>query len=211
MFLERKYLITTIIIALYFPYVLLYLFEVQYELILFIEGLPGIIAILILLTVGKFSKDDLFFRWKKISKPGLLLTILLLGIFTLMGFIGILGLGFGSFGGISPLAFFITAPLSAITQELYFRSSLQVVFEKNHNLTMRTSNIVHTVFFIGWHFRLYLENTNPLAILALIIGFGFFGILWGYQSRKDGTILYTALIHAVALMFQSLFIINVSI
>lgn len=211
MVLKRKHWITTVIIALYFPYVLLYLFEVQYEFVFFIEGLPGIIAILILLTVGKFSKEDLFFRWKKISKVGLMLSILLLGMFALVGLIGIFGLGFGSFGGFSPLAFLIIAPLSGLTQELYFRSSLQVVFEKNHNLTMRTSNILQTMFFIGWHFRLFLENPNPIVILGLIIGFGFFGILWGYQSRKDGTILYTALIHAVALMLQSLFIFHVSL
>ena len=104
----------------------------QYELVLLMEGVPGIIAILLLLAIGNFKREDLYLRWKKPSRTGLLLTSLLLGIMALGLLISIFGLGFGSYSGFSPISFCIIAPLSGITQELYFRSSLQVIFEKNH-------------------------------------------------------------------------------
>lgn len=191
--------ITITIIALYFPYLLLYLVEVHHQILYLFEGVPAILAVLILLKFGNFSRQDLLLRWKHISRAGVFL------LFIVIMSYGVIGL-YGTFRGFFPYSFFIVGPLSAITQELYFRGSLQAIFEKNLNFSRHKSNILQNLFFIGWHLRLYLETDTPMGTLVLILGFGYFGLIWGYQSRKDGSLLYVLLIHIIGLMGHSLFI-----
>lgn len=155
-----------------------------------------------MIKIGKFSRGDLFLRIKKISRVGVILIIIYLLISLIINL-------FGELGGISITSILIIAPLSGITQELYFRCSLQVVFEQHYSY--RTANIIQSIFFIWWHLRLFLEHFHPLAWLGLVAGLGFFGLAWGFQSRKDGTILYVIILHVLGLMGQSLLIWNLSI
>jgi hypothetical protein len=160
---------------------------------------PALIALVFLLTFGNYSKDDLYLRWVKPSKAGVYLIILTLISYAIIG-------SFGRIEYFSPLIFFIAAPLSAITQEFYFRCSLQTVFEKNHNLSRNTSNILQCLFFSVWHLRLFIEQPHPTAWLILTAGLIFYGLLWGYHSRKDHTSLYVILLHTFGLMLHSIFV-----
>ncbi len=198
---QNKNWLTFIVVLLYIPYVLLYLFEQQYNYLRYIEGLPAIVAIIIFYKFGGFSREDLYLSRKKISRVGVYLTIIILSIFVIIAF-------FGQAGGFSIETFLFTAPMSAITQELYFRCSLQVAFERIQHFSYRKANMIHSIFFIGWHLRLFLETTSPLAWIGLIVGLGFFGLVWGFQSRKDGTIFYVMVIHVFALMAQCFFLWN---
>lgn len=197
----RKNWLIFILVLLYIPYVLLYLFENQYSELIYLEGLPAVAAIIILLKFGKFSRKELYLRIKKISRTGVYMTSIVLGFFVIVGF-------FGKFSNNPVQIFILLTPLSAITQELYFRCSLQVSFEQI--LSLRSSNLLQTVFFIWWHLRLFLLYPFPLAWLGLIFGLGFIGFIWGYQSRMDGTILYVMLIHIIGLIGQTLLIWDVT-
>ena len=194
--------LTVAIMALFIPYVTIYLFEEYHWSIIYFEGIPAVIAILLMFKWGNFTNDELYLRRNKISKVGIFFVIAALIIFSIINV-------FGERGEINFLAIFIIAPLSGITQELYFRCSLQVALEQHYSF--RTANILQTIFFIWWHLRLFLNYLQPIAWIGLIIGLGFYGLAWGYQSRQDGTILYVMILHVFGLIAQSLFVWNISL
>ncbi len=96
----------------------------------------------------------------------------------------------------------VYAPASALGQELYFRSALLValgmVWRRGD---ARLALAGQALAFALWHVRAF--RVAPLApAVGVLVATFVAGLLWGMQVRRDRTVLYAVLQHALFLAIQ---------
>jgi membrane protease YdiL (CAAX protease family) len=96
----------------------------------------------------------------------------------------------------------VYAPASALGQELYFRSALLValgmVWRRGD---ARLALVGQALAFALWHVRVLRVAPLAPAVGVFVVTF-VAGLLWGMQVRRDRTVLYAVLQHALFLAIQ---------
>ncbi len=195
MFKEKKSLM--VLAVLYFAMVILYSLEIDGVFGVLIEGIPGVIGVLYFLS-SNFSKSEIFLQFRKISKKG----IAVLMIFYL--FLAPILLA-GRIVGFSPLGFFVIAPISALGQELFFRSTLLVGLSKTLK-NKKFALLIHAFLFSLWHIPVVVKHAPVPGIVSVAIVTFVGGLIWGWQVMRDKTIFWVVLQHTSYLMLMSLFV-----
>ncbi len=162
-----------------------------------LELLPGLLGVSLLILVMGFRPQDCYLRPARISGKGLLA----LGLF-LLALVPVLLPA--RWAGWDWQAGLVSAPLSGLGQELFFRSSLLPVMMR---LVPRPglALLLHAVLFALWHVPLALR-TAPLggAIAVTVVTFTG-GLVWGWQVQHDRTVYWAMGQHMLYLVVMSLF------
>jgi hypothetical protein len=95
----------------------------------------------------------------------------------------------------------VFAPASALAQELYFRAALLYVLARLFQDRLRRAILLQAALFALWHARAFrvVAPAPALGVLALTLAAG---LLWGWQVKRDATVLYAAAQHALFLIVQ---------
>ena len=141
-----------------------------------------------LLLAGATSRE-LFLRPAPLSRVG---AVLLLAVLVTLPLAVAVGRGqrlewLGTFGA---------APASAIAQEVYFRAALLAALD---GLSRGRHGVsVQALLFAFWHARAFRE-VDPGPALLVLLGAGVVGLAWGWQVRRDRTVIYATIEHALLL------------
>src|SRR5262245_30033293 len=95
----------------------------------------------------------------------------------------------------------VYAPISALSQELYFRAALLVALSRLGLGRARLAIVAQAALFALWHARAFLVVAPLLALGALLLTL-VAGLLWGTQVSRDRTILWSFAEHTLFLMVQ---------
>ena len=182
-----------IVIALWAPYALLNTL-VPGPLLSYGLGLLIAVVALGLLWSAGISPRACFLSLAPPSRQGLVL-LALLSVFVP----AVLLLGRGQpFSWRDDLVY---APASALGQELYFRSALLVALGMVWRGDARLALAGQALAFALWHVRALRVAPLAPAVGVLVVTF-VAGLLWGVQVRRDRTVLYAVLQHALFLAIQ---------
>lgn len=163
-----------------------------------LEFIPGILGVGILLKAG-FSKADCYLRLAWPSWKGLFM----LAAFSLVWpFV----LSSGRWTGWDWQAALVQGA-GGISQELFFRAALLpalLVLFKNRPLP---ALLLHVVLFAIWHAGAFLITpaeliAGPIAIVSLSL---VAGLVWGWQTIHDRTILWAMIHHSLLWVVGSMF------
>ena len=158
--------------------------------------IPAAIGILVLVVAG-FTKRDCYLRVAPVSRRGLMFLLAL--TFLVVGSM----LPFFRWRGFDWVALLIYAPATAVSQELFFRSTLLPALTRSLKARPTLALLVHAALFGIWHagvFRFAPFGVGMFVILVPTIS----GLVWGWQARKDDTVLWAMLQHIVVQMFMRL-------
>jgi hypothetical protein len=97
------------------------------------------------------------------------------------------------------VAVLVYAPASALGQELYFRGALLAVLGQIGAARGRRAVALQALAFAVWHVRAFRVVAPGLALLALS-GTFVAATMWGWQTRRDGTLIYACLQHTAFLL-----------
>jgi membrane protease YdiL (CAAX protease family) len=183
-----------IVIALWAPYVVL---NTLFPGPLPTYGLGLLIALVALglLWSAGVSPRACFLAVAPPSRQGLVLLALLSAFIP-----AVLLLGRGQpFNWLEDLVY---TPASALGQELYFRSALLVAL----GMAWRRGDVRiapggQALAFALWHARAFRVAPLAPAVGVLVVTF-VAGLLWGMEVRRDRTVLYAVLQHALFLAIQ---------
>jgi hypothetical protein len=148
----------------------------------------------ILLNKG-WTRDELYLQYKPITFSGfsiLILSVIFLPFIILSG----TRQEFRFFD------IFIDAPISGLTQELFFRSILMPVLIKYYNNNTRKAILTQTFLFSLWHIGVFWLAPWWAGLVVCVVPF-LCGYAWGWQVQHDKTIIYTIIIHIVFLIIMS--------
>jgi membrane protease YdiL (CAAX protease family) len=152
--------------------------------------LPGLLGVAVLLAAG-VPREDCYLRVAPLSRPGFGVLAAVF-VFALAAI-----LPAGVWRGWDWIAAFVYAPASGVAQELFFRSALLpatlAVFRRRPTLAL----ILHSALFALWHIGPLFLGT-PLPIVGAIMFVPFLsGIGWGWQVKRDGTVVWAMLQHSL--------------
>jgi membrane protease YdiL (CAAX protease family) len=199
-FERRPQLAAWVMLPLWLIYTFIYTFPFERNIAALLEAVAGTSGVLALLLLG-FPSLELYLQLKPISKKGWIA----LGLATL----ALLGpLASARWQGMRWLPFFVYAPLSGITQELFFRASLLPAIQRLCGGKTWRPLILHSVLFGLWHVPLaYLASPiSPwVSVIALFVVTSLAGLAWGWQVQHDRTVIWSMVHHSILLMVMSLF------
>ena len=103
------------------------------------------------------------------------------------------------------MSLLILAPLTALVQELFFRSALLPALRHAFQGKFGPALWVHSVLFAIWHAGVFATGA-PLGAAFMVVLIPFlYSLAWGIQTQQDGTVLWTFLHHALLQMIMRLF------
>jgi membrane protease YdiL (CAAX protease family) len=185
-----------IVLLIWLPYTLYFALDpggVLGELLGFIPGVLGVSALL----AGGFKLEDCYLRGAPLSRSGLavlaVVTLLLIPILLSGGWVGW-----------SIMGVLLYAPMSGISQELYFRSSLLPALLRMFGGRTFVALVAHSVLFALWHLQMLVQMPLPLALVSLAVLF-LAGMGWGWQTNRDRTVIWAMVQHSLFLMIMALF------
>ena len=192
----RQLKFLTIPIILLVLYTFIYYLEIRGIFGIVLEMTPGIIGVLYLRAIG-FTRKDVYMRF---TQPSLKSVITLF----LFGLVIIPILATSHRVNFDFQAFFIIAPLSAIGQEFFFRSTLLSSLTKVLK-NDKSALIIHSILFSLWHLPLTIKYAPLGGIIAVFLVTFIGGIVWGWVAKRDKTIVWVLIQHSIYLMVMSLF------
>jgi len=151
---------------------------------------PGVLGVGALLLAGG-SRADCFLQFKRLSWAGF---AVLAGIFV---FALAAVLPFSVWQGWSWLAALVYAPASGISQELFFRSSLLPAFRVAFPGRSGLALVLHSILFGLWHIGPLFLGAPPWAVVAVMFVPFLSGLGWGWQVKRDRTIVWAMLQHSL--------------
>ena len=152
--------------------------------------LPGALGIGLLLSSG-LTRQECFLTFARLSWRGLAVLAFVF-VFALSAM-----LPFGAYQGWSWTAALLFAPLGGIAQELFFRSSLLPAMGSIFGGRPTLALISHTILFGLWHIGPLFLGSPIWAVIAIMLVPTISGIGWGWQVKRDGTVLWAALQHSL--------------
>lgn len=160
--------------------------------------IPGLLSVWALLSAG-LQKPDLYLRFAWPSWKGLLALAALAMFWPFI-------LGTGRFIGWNTEVALVQGA-GGIAQELFFRSALLPLLLVVLKLKPWKALLLHTVLFGLWHagafwFAPQYGFAGPIAITTVSL---VAGIIWGWQTMHDRTVVWAMLHHAGLWVIGSLF------
>ena len=157
---------------------------------------PGVLGVGLLLGAG-FAPAECFLRVAPLSRAG---GAALAGVAVLLVPI----VAAGRWVGWDWLGVLVLAPLSGVSQELYFRSSLLPALLHVCGNRAALALALHGVLFTLWHLRTLVLMPPPVAALtALVLLLA--GLGWGWQTLRDQTVVWAMGQHTLFLMAMAFF------
>jgi membrane protease YdiL (CAAX protease family) len=151
---------------------------------------PGILGVGALLAAG-LTRQDCYLRLAKPSWGGVA-ALLAIAVFALAAM-----LPFGDWQGWDWQAALLHAPASGVSQELFFRAALLpamiVLLPRRPCLSL----LLQALLFGLWHIGpLFLGAPLGAALAVMLVPF-LCGIGWGWQVRRDGTVVWAMVQHSL--------------
>jgi len=160
--------------------------------------LPGILGVGLLLAAG-MSREECYLRIAPLSRQGFGVLAAVF-VFALAAI-----LPFGVWRGWDWIAAFVYAPASGISQELFFRSALMPAILAIFNRRPTLALILHAVLFGLWHIGpLFLGTPVPIVAAIMFVPF-LSGIGWGWQVKRDSTVVWAMIQHSLIWVIGSPF------
>jgi membrane protease YdiL (CAAX protease family) len=151
---------------------------------------PGFLGVGVLLAAG-LSRRECFLVVERLSRRGFAVLAAVF-VFALAAI-----LPFTVWRGWSWTAALVYAPASGVSQELFFRAALlpamQVALRRRPGLAL----IVHSALFGLWHIGPLFLGAPPWAVAAVMLVPFLSGIGWGWQVRRDRTVLWAMVQHSL--------------
>ncbi|MDL1943602.1 CPBP family intramembrane metalloprotease [Chloroflexi bacterium CFX2] len=188
---------TWIILLLWLVYTILYTLHPSDAPAVFLEFVPGVLAVAALLAAG-ISRQECYLRIAPISRTGLkLLAVSFL-------FVPIILLT-GHWRGWNGPSVLVYALASGISQELFFRAALLPLLLAKFKSKPFLAISIHSLFFALWHApKAYM--TAPLGGLIGVVAVTFInGLLWARQVERDRTVVWLMGYHSILLFINSFF------
>ena len=195
--MRNIYVTGFIIFLTYIFYTIIYTIPLKEIIGTFLELIPGIIGIIVLL-LGGFTPRELFLYKARLSLKG----ALLLFIFFLV-LIPILVTG--EWVGFDPIDMFLIATLGGITQELFFRNTLLPYCMRVLKGRRFIALVIHAILFSLWHLPLILIEAPVAGVIGVTIVTFIGGLVWGGQVQRDRTVYWAMGQHIIYLMLMSMF------
>jgi len=152
--------------------------------------LPGILGVGVLLAAG-ISREECYLRIAPLSRKGLGVLSAVF-VFALAAILPV-----GVWRGWDWIAAFVYAPASGVSQELFFRSALMPATLATFNKRPTLALLIHSVLFGLWHIGpLFLGTPVPIVAAIVLVPF-LSGIGWGWQVKRDGTVVWAMIQHSL--------------
>lgn len=162
-----------------------------------LEFIPGLFGIGLLLASG-LTTDDCLLKFAPLSKKGLTVFFLLTPLCAPI-------LLSAAWNGWHPVNALVLNPLSAVSQELFFRCALLpallIFFPKRPILAIA----FHVVLFGLWHTGPLVNGAPVYGVVVVMLIPALFGIGWGWQTWRDRTVAWTMVYHIILLFIQSFY------
>jgi membrane protease YdiL (CAAX protease family) len=168
--------------------------EGPYDVVLFLLACAAVGA---LLAAG-FDRSDCGLCWSWPSAMGLAVAI---GYAVLAAPAILLA---GTFTGLDLPRLLLLAPLSGISQELLFRSSVLPALLSMTGGRLAIALPLQALHFSGWHILPALDAPVGGFVAILVTTF-VGGLAWGWSAHRDGTVVWVATVHVLLLMAMSFF------
>lgn len=156
--------------------------------------LPGILGVILLLMSG-FKREDCYLRFSWISWVGLGVYVLMLSLMIPVVLTGIKSVNWVGWNWVM----MIYAPASAISQELFFRSTLLPALRRAFLDRAFLALIISSLMFALYHMGMFLVAPVGVAAGALVVTF-IAGMGWGWQVGRDRTVLWAMVHHTLLQM-----------
>lgn len=158
----------------------------------------GAISIISLIAAG-FSTRDCYLRFTPISKKGAVLYAVTFLLWLAMV------IPTGGKPHWDWLSVFVYAPATSVTQELFFRSALLPLLLTIFKGNFKAALIAHSFLFGIWHMGVFTTNA-PISIAIIVVMVPmFFSMAWGWQTQRDGTVVWAILHHTSLQIVMRLF------
>ena len=194
---SRSWLIVGLMLFIYGFYVALYTFYLNNSPRAFLELLPAVSGIGILIWAG-FRRQDCYLRVASISKKAIVL-------FAAYSLVIISVVSFGHPFKWNWAAIFVYAPLTGIAQELFFRSALLPVLTRILSTTPFVAVSLQAILFGLWHApKAFITVPSWISIILPLVTFGG-GLLWGWQVQRDKTVVWAMGFHVAYQMIMQAF------
>jgi membrane protease YdiL (CAAX protease family) len=165
-----------------------------YDVALFLLAAAAVGA---LLAAG-FDRSTCGLRWSLPSAMGLTVAI---GYAALAAPAILLA---GTLTGLDLPRLLLLAPLSGISQELLFRSTVLPALLSVTGGRLAVALPLQALLFAGWHVLPALDAPVGGFVAILVTTF-VGGMAWGWSAYRDGTVVSVATVHVLLLMAMSFF------
>jgi membrane protease YdiL (CAAX protease family) len=151
---------------------------------------PGFLGATLLLAAG-LSRQDCFLQFERLSRPG----FAVLAATFVLALAAILPVG--EWQGWNWTAALIYAPADGVAQELFFRSTLLPAIQLLLHKRLRLALVVHALLFGLWHIGPLFLGAPIWAVGAVMFVPFICGIGWGWQVRRDRTVVWAMVQHSL--------------
>lgn len=158
--------------------------------------LLGALGLWLLIRAG-FSPSDSYLRFEPLSRSSLLVYLILAA-----GVVGSM-LPFFQFHGLDAGSLLLHAPLSAIAQELFFRAVLLSALSRVLQPRDGVALVLHALLFGVWHAGVFRFAPLSAGVMVVLVP-TLCGLVWGWQVRRDGTLVWAVVHHTLLQMFMRL-------
>jgi hypothetical protein len=169
-----------------------------YDLLRFV---PGLLGVCVLFAAG-FTTKTCYLRMAPLSMQGFLVYIAML---VLMTPVVVTGVKTGGWAGIDLRLILIDAPVDAIAQELYFRAALLPALLLAMPRAPRLALGLQALIFAVYHVGMFRVAPAGAAVSAMLVTF-LAGIGWGWQVKRDGTVIWAMVHHTLLQIILKLFV-----
>ena len=195
--MRNIYVTGFIILLTYIFYTVIYTIQLNEITGTFLEFIPGIIGITVLLFSGYTPRDLFLYKARLSLKGALLLCIFFLVLIPI--------LLTGEWVGFDPIDMFLIATLGGITQELFFRNALLPYCMRVLKGRRFIALVIHAILFSLWHLPLILIEAPVAGVIGVTIVTFIGGLVWGGQVQRDRTVYWAMGQHIIYLMLMSMF------
>jgi membrane protease YdiL (CAAX protease family) len=184
-----------IVIGLWLVYTVLQTLSVVYKM----DGIwsaiagfvLGLLAVGVLLSAG-LSAAECYLQVRRLSWAGLAVLVAVAAL-ALAAILPV-----GTWQGWNWLAALVYAPAGGFAQELFFRSALLPAM----HLALKKERpwwalLLHALLFGVWHIAPLFVGAPPWAVAAVMLVPFVCGIGWGWQVRRDRTVLWAMVQHSL--------------
>jgi membrane protease YdiL (CAAX protease family) len=153
----------------------------------FVPGIVGVVA----LGAAGLSRSDLFLRVAPLSRQGF---AVLAGLFA----VGLaVVVPFGVWEGWNWMQALVYAPASGVSQELFFRAALLPALLAMLKERPGLALVLHAALFGLWHMGPFFVGAPIWAAVAVVVVPTVTGIGWGWQVKRDRTVLWAMIQHSL--------------
>ncbi|HSF82676.1 MAG TPA: CPBP family intramembrane glutamic endopeptidase [Anaerolineales bacterium] len=156
-----------------------------------LDPLPGLLGVGVLRAMG-LTRKDCYLRFAAPSKKG---TLVLVGMFGLAVPIVWSGLAQGSWVGVKWDEALLFAPLSGISQELFFRATLLPVLLLAFRGKPISGLLISSGLFSLYHAGMFRVAPAGAALTGLLVTF-LYGLGLGWQVQHNRSVVWAMLHHA---------------